>query len=82
MWVSFLFSSVVMLLNVVAKPLFPAVLQSPINAGAFCMIAGLILVPIVSLFTPKPDRELVDNVFSCYDRKVLVTVKDSIGDRG
>ncbi len=79
-WVSFLFSTVVMLANVLAKPLFPSILQSPINAGAFCMLAGLVIVPLVSLFTKAPEQELVDQVFSCYDKKVLVTVKDSIGD--
>lgn len=79
-WVSFIFSTVVMLANVVAKPMFPAILQSPINAGALCMIAGLILVPVVSIFTPKPDQALISDVFSCYDRKVLVSVKDSIGE--
>lgn len=80
-WVSFLFSTVVMLANIVARPLFPELLRSPINAGAFCMIAGLVLVPVVSLLTPKPQRELIDHVFSCYDRKVLVSVKDSIGEQ-
>ena len=79
-WVCFLFSTVVMLANVVAKPLFPVILQSPINAGAFCMLAGLIIVPVVSLFTKAPNKEVVNHVFSCYDKKVLVTVKDSIGD--
>ena len=79
-WTSFVFSTVVMLANCVAKSLFPALLQSPINAGAFCMIAGLILVPVVSMFTKAPDKALVENVFSCYDRKVLVSVKDSIGE--
>ena len=79
-WCSFIFSTVVMLANIVAKPLFPAVLQSPINAGAFCMIAGLIIVPVVSLLTPKPDKAYVDQVFSCYDRTVTVSVTDSIGD--
>jgi len=79
-WGSFVFSTVIMLANVVAKPMFPAVLQSPINAGAFCMIAGLIIVPVVSLFTPKPDRALVDDAFSCYDRKVVVSAKDAIGE--
>ncbi len=79
-WCSFLFSTVVMLANVVAKPLFPAILQSPINAGAFCMIAGLIIVPVVSLMTPKMDKAYVDNVFSCYNRQVTVNVTDSIGD--
>ena len=79
-WCSFLFSTVVMLANIVAKPLFPAILQSPINAGAFCMLAGLIIVPVVSLVTPKMDKAYVDQVFSCYDRTVTVNVTDSIGD--
>jgi len=77
-WVSFLFSTVVMLANVVAKPLFPAILQSPINAGAFCMIAGLVIVPVVSLFTKKPDANHLENVFSCYDIPVTVTAKHSL----
>ena len=80
-WCSFLFSTVVMLANIVAKPMFPAILQSPINAGAFCMLAGLIIVPVVSLITPKMDKAYVDQVFSCYDRQVTVSVTDSIGDK-
>jgi len=79
-WCSFLFSTVVMLANIVVKPMFPAILQSPINAGAFCMLAGLIIVPVVSLITPKMDKAYVDQVFSCYDRQVVVNVTDSIGD--
>ena len=78
-WVSFIFSTVVMLANTVAKPIFPALLQSPINAGAFCMIAGLIIVPVVSLLTPAPDPQLVDDCFSCLERKVTVTVRESLG---
>ena len=80
-WCSFLFSTVVMLANIVAKPLFPAILQSPINAGAFCMIAGLIIVPVVSLVTPKMNKAHVDKVFSCYERTVTVHVTNSIGDK-
>ena len=79
-WVSFLFSAVVMLLNIFVRSAFPAVLQSPINAGAFCMLAGLVIVPVVSAFTPAPERSLVDSIFSCYDRKITVSVRDSIGD--
>jgi len=78
-WASFIFSTVVMLANVVAKPMFPAILQSPINAGAFCMIAGLIIVPFVSLFTKKPDQKHLDDVFSCYDTPVTVKAKHSLG---
>ena len=80
-WVSFLFSTVFMLANILWKSSFPAVLQSPINAGAFCMIAGLIIVPVVSLFTPKPDKALVEDAFSCYEEKVLVPKSRALGDQ-
>ena len=79
-WVNFIFATVFMLSNILAKDLFPAVLQSPINAGAFCMIAGLVIVPVVSLFTKAPEKEHLDYVFSCYDRTVEVKVTDSIGE--
>ena len=77
--VSFFFSTVVMILNVTAKSIFPAFLQSPINAGAFCMLAGMIIVPLISLITPAPDRNKIEKIFSCYDRTVVVHAKDSIG---
>lgn len=44
---------------------FPAILRSPINAGAFTMIFGLILVPLLSLITKAPDKEHVDHCFTC-----------------
>lgn len=80
-WVCFVFSTVFMLANIFVGSHFPAILQSPINAGAFCMLAGLILVPVVSLLTPKPDQTLVDEAFSCYDRKVLVRQRQALGER-
>lgn len=79
-WVSFIFSTVVMLANMFCKNLFPALLQSPINAGVFCMLAGLVIVPVVSLFTKAPKQEYVKQVFSCYDKKVVVSVTDAIGE--
>ena len=79
-WVSFLFSTLFMLANIFWKASFPVLLQSPINAGAFCMIAGLVLVPIVSLFTAKPDKALMDDIFSCYEEKVLVSKREALGD--
>ena len=80
-WVSFGFSSIVMIANIFFRSDFPVLLQSPINAGAFCMIAGLVLVPVVSLVTPKLPKAHLDQVFSCYDRMVTVSVKDSIGEQ-
>lgn len=48
-------------------------LASPINAGAFAMIFGIIIVPIVSAFTKQSDedRKLTDEIFKCYDKKEL-----------
>ena len=80
-WASFAFSTVVMLANIFWRASFPALLRSPINAGAFCMIAGLVIVPVVSMFTAKPDQKHLDQVFSCYDRPVTVTAKQSIGNQ-
>ena len=77
---SFLFSTVVMLANMTIKSAFPALLQSPINAGAFCMIAGLVIVPVVSWITKKPDAALVEDAFSCYEEKVLVPQRSALAD--
>lgn len=66
--VNFIFGSGIMLANMLAKPLFPTILQSPINCGAFTMLAGLVIVPVVSLLTPKLKKEKTKEVFSCYDK--------------
>lgn len=58
--------------------LFLHFIESPINAGAFAMVAGLIVVPLVSIFTPKMKQEVVDEIFTCYDEKVTVTKKKSL----
>ncbi len=52
--------------------------KSPINAGAVTMIAGLVIVPIVSFITPKLDKKFVDEIFSCYDRTIVVHAKHSL----
>jgi SSS family solute:Na+ symporter len=79
-WCNFIFASAFMLANILFRPLFPAPLQSPINAGAFTMIAGLFIVPAVSAFTPPPDQNLVDNCFACYEESVAVKVRESLGE--
>lgn len=79
-WCSFLFSTVVMLSNIFLPEAFPALLRSPINAGVFCMLAGLIIVPAVSLITRPPEKEHIEQVFSCYNKKVVVSVTDAIGE--
>lgn len=51
-------------------------IESPINAGALAMVAGLIMTPLVSLITPKLDKKMVDGVFTCYDKPVHVSEKE------
>lgn len=58
--------------------MFIGYIASPINAGAIAMLAGLIVVPIVSLLTPRPDKERTDRIFSCYDDQVVRTKKQSL----
>lgn len=64
--VNFIFACGVMIANMLVKTAFPEILQSPINCGAFAMLAGLIIVPLVSLITPKLNKEKVEAVFECY----------------
>ncbi len=78
--VNFIFSCVVMILNIFFRSSFPKFLQSPINAGAFCMIIGFVIVPLVSVLTKAPAKELVEDAFSSYEKKVLVPQKDAIAD--
>lgn len=74
-FVCFAFGSLLMIANLLFRSSFPAILQSPINCGAFAMLAGFIILPLVSAFTKKPDQQLVDDAFACYDAKVTVSAK-------
>ena len=66
--------------GITVSNMFLHFIKSPINAGAAAMIAGLIIVPIVSFITPAPDREFVEDVFSCYEQKVLVRKSVALED--
>ena len=44
------------------------------------MLAGLIIVPVVSLFTKKPDKDLVEGAFACYNKEVMVHQSTSLSD--
>ena len=44
------------------------------------MIAGLVIVPLVSVFTPKPEKNLVDSAFASYKRKVMVEQSRALSD--
>ena len=62
------------------NPVLNYLFSTPINAGVLAMVAGLVLVPLVSLITPKLEQKKVDEIFACYDDKVTVEVTESLGD--
>ncbi len=78
-WASFIFGSGIMILNMAAPQLLPEVIQSPINCGAVAMIAGLIIVPVVSLLTKKPDAAFIEETFACYDEPRMASQKNDLG---
>ena len=85
-WCCFVFSTLFMIANILCNDAFPAVLKSPINAGAFAMLVGLVVVPVVSTFSQRQDRKAVDACFSCYEQtttaKVLHTLDGENGSTG
>lgn len=74
-WASFIVG-----VGLTVSNMFFKFIASPINAGAIAMVASLIVVPIVSFVTPKMKKEMVDEIFTCYDQKVTVTEKTSLGE--
>ncbi len=58
--------------------MFIGFIESPINAGAVAMAAGLVVVPVVSFITPNQDKEKIDEIFACYDEKVTISRKRSL----
>lgn len=58
--------------------LFIGYIASPINAGAIAMVAGMAVVPLVSVLTPVPDRKRVDGIFACYDETVVISKRRSL----
>ncbi len=58
---------------------FGFVFTNSLYSGVFAMVGGLILVPVVSLISPKLKKEDTDEMFSCYNREVKVLSKESLG---
>ena len=79
-WASFIFGTGIMVLNMLMRSSFPVLLQSPINCGVIAMLGGFVIVPVVSAFTKKIDKQTVDFAFECYDKKVVVSAKEALGD--
>ena len=57
---------------------FGYIFSSSINSGVVAMLGGLVIVPLVSLFTRKPDSAMVEDAFAGYDKKVEAAQKHSL----
>ena len=78
-WACFAFGSILMIVNMVARGSLPPIIRSPINCGVVAMLAGFVIVPVVSFFTKAPDRRFVDKLFSCYEKTRQVAAKSDLG---
>ena len=58
----------------------PSFWASPLNLGALVMITDLIFVPIISLFTKKPDMKKVEEMFACYHKTITVSAEKVLVD--
>lgn len=65
-WVCFIYGVGLTVSNMYLK-----FIASPINAGAIAMVGGLIIVPVVSIITPKFKNDFVDKIFACYKSSKL-----------
>lgn len=65
-------------IGITVSNMFLHYIASPINAGAIAMIAGLVIVPVVSFVTPKMEQKKMDALFECYEEKVTITKKRSL----
>ncbi|MDE7266702.1 MAG: sodium/solute symporter [Lachnospiraceae bacterium] len=61
-WASFICG-----VGITVSNMFFKFIASPINAGAAAMIIGLIVTPVVSLISPKLNKDFLDKVFKCYE---------------
>ena len=64
----------------VSGPVLSFVFKNSLYSGSIAMLVSLVLVPIISLVTPKLPKKDVDSMFTCYDEDVSVSVKKSLGN--
>jgi Na+/pantothenate symporter len=78
-WACFILAPAFTLVGVFCRDAMPGILKSPINTGALAMLGGLVVVPIVNLFSRKPAKELVDGAFACYEKTTVVQQSTALG---
>lgn len=59
-------------------PVLGYLFASSVRSGVVAMVGGLVIVPVVSIFTSCQDKAEMDELFSCYDEKVSVAKKEAL----
>lgn len=65
--------------SVAGIPVLSFVFTNSLYSGVFAMVGGLIIVPVVSLFTQKSKPDDVEAIFVCYKDTKTVEITDSLG---
>ena len=86
--VSFCFATVVEIVQLlkslgvvqVSGEFLSFIFKNSLYSGAFCMLAGLAIVPLVSVLTQATKPEHAENMFICYDKKVMVPAREILTD--
>ena len=83
-WASFITGGAVMCgcmyCTFTGKTFISPYFTSPINAGMLAMLLGLVVVPVVSLFTKVGKKQEVDEMFGCYESTVTVRATDALSE--
>lgn len=84
-WSSFVIGVLIMLscmyCTFTGKTFIAPFFTSPINAGVLSMVVGLVIVPLVSIFTKVKGGEKIAKMFECYNREVTVRALTSLTDK-
>ncbi len=84
-WASFisgvLIMSGCMFCSFTGKVFISPFFTSPINAGVLAMLVGLVIVPVVSLFTKPCDSKEISKMFACYERTVEVRASTALTEK-
>ena len=62
------------------NPFMAYMFNNSIRSGVLAMVGGLVIVPVISLLTKPMKKQQVDEMFDCYNDKVTVSAKKSLGD--
>ena len=57
------------------------IFQNSLYSGVFAMLLGLVIVPVVSLFTQKSKPQDTDSKFAGYDTQITVSAKRALNEK-